>query len=136
MRPPRMGAPMIPTKEIARFCHGIPPRGADQPRTISNSDSAKINRLTVHTDQAIQAAVRWLIPPTPSPCFPALAVTTPLYSTTVSKALRNALRGSNLQRKFPMVLSLFAPNHSGDVSTAYINASSTLGALSVSFALK
>src|SRR5215203_5519623 len=47
------------------------------------------------SDHASQVAVRRLISPTPRPCCSlALSVTTPLYSTTVSQALRNALRGS------------------------------------------
>src|SRR5687767_13609648 len=46
------------------------------------------------SDQAIQAADRMLIPPNPRPCSLAPSITTPLYSTTISQALRNALRGS------------------------------------------
>jgi hypothetical protein len=47
-----------------------------------------------HSDQANQAAVRWLIPPTPRPRSLAFAVTTPLYMASVSQALRQTLRGS------------------------------------------
>src|SRR5215218_9664524 len=37
--------------------------------------------------------VRVLIPPFPGPCWPAPSVTTPLYSTTVSKVLRGQYYG-------------------------------------------
>src|SRR5829696_4649522 len=37
-----------------------------------------------------------LIPPSPRPCSFVRSVTTPLYSTTVSKALRLTLRGKGL----------------------------------------
>src|ERR671910_300214 len=52
--------------------------------------------VTAHSDQANQAAVRRLIPPIPRACSFAHSVTTPLYSTTVSKALRQTLRRSLL----------------------------------------
>src|SRR5918997_1448218 len=42
------------------------------------------------SDQPTQAAVRWLIPPLLRSCSLAPSVTTPLYSTTVSRALREA----------------------------------------------
>src|SRR3712207_1023190 len=45
-----------------------------------------------HSDQASHAAVRRLIPPTPRAWSLAPSVTTPLYSTTVSQALRQTLR--------------------------------------------
>src|SRR5215218_2313975 len=44
------------------------------------------------SDQASQEAARVLIPPTPCSCSLAPSVTTPLYSTTLSKALRQSLR--------------------------------------------
>jgi hypothetical protein len=47
---------------------------------------------TARSDQASQAAVRRLIPPTLRPCSIASFVTTSLYSSTVSKALRQLLR--------------------------------------------
>jgi hypothetical protein len=50
--------------------------------------------VIVHTDQASQATVRVLTAPTPRLCSLAPCVTTPLYSTTVSQALRQTLRGS------------------------------------------
>ena len=46
-----------------------------------------------HIDQPIQVAVRALIPPTSCLCSLAPSVTTPLYRTTVSQALRQPLRG-------------------------------------------
>jgi hypothetical protein len=49
-------------------------------------------RESAHSDQANQAAVRRLIPPIPRPCSLAPSVTTLLYSTTVSQALRQTLR--------------------------------------------
>src|SRR3712207_610876 len=51
---------------------------------------------SAHSDHASQEAARVLIPPTPRPCSLAPSVTTPLYSTTVSYSLRNALRGRTL----------------------------------------
>src|SRR5215218_2943009 len=39
---------------------------------------------------------RVLIPPSPRPCSFVRSVTTPLYSTTVSQALRQPLRGKGL----------------------------------------
>src|SRR5215208_6634502 len=48
----------------------------------------------VHSDQATQAAARRLIPPTPRCRCVASTVTTPLYRTTVSQALRQTLRRS------------------------------------------
>src|SRR5215218_90291 len=49
---------------------------------------------SAHTDQASHAAVRRFTPPTSRPCSLAPSVTTPLYSTSVSQALRHTLRGS------------------------------------------
>src|ERR671921_1955769 len=45
-----------------------------------------------HIDHAIQVAARALIPPIPCSCSLALSITTPLYTTTVSQALRQTLR--------------------------------------------
>src|SRR5215213_7884284 len=49
---------------------------------------------SAHSDQASQAAVRWLVGLTPRPCCLIPSVTTALYSTTASQALRQTLRGS------------------------------------------
>ena len=48
--------------------------------------------------QAGHAAERALIPPSPRPCSFAPSLTTPLYSISVSKALRQTLRNSFLAR--------------------------------------
>src|SRR5215207_6514332 len=48
---------------------------------------------SAQSDQANHAAVRWLIGMTPRPCSLVPYVTTPLYSTTASQALRQTLRG-------------------------------------------
>src|SRR5215204_393751 len=46
----------------------------------------------LHSDHATHAAARRLIPPTLRLCCLDPSVTTPLYSTTVSQALRQTLR--------------------------------------------
>src|SRR5918993_3111029 len=48
---------------------------------------------SAHSDQASQEAARGVIPPIPRPCTFVPFVTTPLYSSTVSQALRLTLRG-------------------------------------------
>src|SRR5918993_2169137 len=57
--------------------------------------------LIRHSDQANHAATRALIPSTPLPCSLALSVTTLLYSTTVSQALRQTLREEGLNNIDP-----------------------------------
>src|SRR5215210_6216500 len=57
---------------------------------------------SAHSDQANQVAVRGLITLTPRPCSLAPSVTTPLYSTTVSQALRQPLR-AGVPREYPPV---------------------------------
>src|SRR5215203_381527 len=47
---------------------------------------------STHSDQASTVAPWVLLPTTPRSCSLAPSVTTPLYSTTVSKALRQTLR--------------------------------------------
>ncbi len=59
----------------------------------SRNPRATIATTRVHKDQASQAA-RGLILLVPRPTFPAPSVTTLLYSTTVSRALRQPLRRS------------------------------------------
>src|SRR5215211_6191062 len=55
--------------------------------------SAVSAKESAHTAQASQEAIRMLIPPSlPCPCSLVPSVTTPLYSTTVSPALRQPLR--------------------------------------------
>src|SRR5215217_1442366 len=51
----------------------------------------------VASDHASQEVPREIILPTPCSCSLVPDVTTPLYSTTVSKALRNALRGRSFR---------------------------------------
>src|SRR5687768_12153539 len=58
-------------------------------------------RESAHTAQASHTAVRRFIPPTLRPCSLAPCVTTPLYSTTVSQALRQTLRGNGLNNIDP-----------------------------------
>src|SRR5215203_101225 len=60
---------------------------------VSSRESAKATMESNHPDQASQDAARRLIPPLLRPCSFALSVTTAVYSSTVSRALRQALRG-------------------------------------------
>src|SRR5215208_6224722 len=62
--------------------------------------SAVSAKESAHTAQASQEAIRMLIPPSlPCPCSLVPSVTTPLYSTIVSQALRQTLR-SGVMRYF------------------------------------
>src|SRR5918997_3231828 len=87
------------TAMMARWAIGGPPRARKISARVRPLRRARIRLATAsatlirHSDQAIQAAVRRLIPPTPRPCFLALSITIPLYSTTVFQALRQPLRG-------------------------------------------
>ena len=65
--------------------------GSAIPPTISATESPT-------SDQASQEAVR--IPPTTCPCSLTSSVTTPLYSTTVSQALRQPLRTRRSRANF------------------------------------
>jgi hypothetical protein len=58
--------------------------GAARARTYSATLATNMATERAASDQASQAAARGLILPTPRPCSLASAVTTPLYSTTVS----------------------------------------------------
>src|SRR5215213_11576053 len=95
IRPPRIGAPTIPATETAWSRHGVAPGGSgvDQPKTMSSRENAMSNRHKAHSDQASQVVARRLIPPTPRSRSFVPVVTTPLYSTTVSRTLRLTLRG-------------------------------------------
>src|SRR5215216_634217 len=75
--PPTMGTPMNPTTVMACSCHDPQSSGncIDQPRKISTSDNANINRFTAHTDHATQVAARSLFPPIHRPCSLAPSVT-------------------------------------------------------------
>src|SRR5215212_11440149 len=66
----------------------------------SNTASTARVAHSAQSDQASHAVARWLIPPSPRPCSFVPSVTPPLYSTTVSKALRQTLRGEVLDRRF------------------------------------
>jgi hypothetical protein len=93
---------MNPTVEMICPCHGTHPfgSGVDQPRKISSKDNANSARAAAHSVQASQAAVRAPIPPMrcPRPCCLDPSVTTPLYRTTVSRALRQPLRSGGETR--------------------------------------
>jgi hypothetical protein len=58
--------------------------------------SAASTIASAHSNRAVRDAVRRLIPPTPRSWSFASSVTTLLYSTTVPKSLRGALRSSRL----------------------------------------
>src|SRR5215204_5480289 len=55
--------------------------GLEEFKTRRRRLSAVNAREVAHMDQANNAAIRRLIPPAPRPCWLALSVTTPLYST-------------------------------------------------------
>src|SRR5215207_2042324 len=63
-------------------------------KTMSTTLRAVSVKEKAHADHASQMVARLLIGPTPRPCAFVPSVTTPLYSTTVSKALRQTLRSS------------------------------------------
>src|ERR687893_641380 len=65
----------------------------DRPRTNSATFAADMASVRQASDHASQAAARVFVPPTPRARSLVPAVTTPLYSTTVSQALRRPLRG-------------------------------------------
>src|SRR5918999_1531743 len=71
--------------------------------------SAVNAKEVAHMDQANNAAVRRLIPPTPRCCSLAPSVTTSLYSTTVSKALRQPLRASFSERRSTELTKIHLP---------------------------
>ena len=80
------------------------PRGAsvgvDAFMTWNATLTATAANESAQSDQASQAAVRVLIPPTSCPCSLARSVTIPLYSTTVSRTLRQPLRAINCWTDF------------------------------------
>src|ERR671921_532593 len=76
--------------------NGPPLVGTDELKKSSNSAEAKRTTQSAHTDQAIHAAVRFFVPPTPRPCsLVAPSATISLYGTTVSQTLRRPLRNLN-----------------------------------------
>jgi glyoxylase-like metal-dependent hydrolase (beta-lactamase superfamily II) len=64
---------------------------------VCSNDSAKNATLTAHTDRASHAAARALILRTPRSCFLVSSVTTPLYRTIVSQALRGPVRSGKVK---------------------------------------
>src|SRR5215208_7127863 len=60
---------------------------------VSSREGARATMESSYPDQATQAAVRRLMPPIPRLCSVDPSVTSPLYSTIVSQALRQPLRG-------------------------------------------
>src|SRR5215212_5375478 len=76
-------------------------RGTSPVRKSSERASPMSATQTAHNDLANQAAVRPLILPTPRSSSLAPSATTPLYSTTVSQALRQPLRGKGLNNIDP-----------------------------------
>src|SRR5215213_3953795 len=111
--PGRCEAIRAPTTEndtamMARWAiGGAPPPMKIQPR-VRPLRRARIRlaaasaTLIRHSDQANHAATRALIPSTPLLCSLAPSVTTPLYSTIVSQALRQTLR-AEVPREYPPV---------------------------------
>src|SRR5687767_7380992 len=70
-------------------------------RTRSTADAESSATDNRPSDQASQEAVRRLILPSPRSCSLAPSVITPPYNTTVSKALRQTLRGRGLNNIDP-----------------------------------
>src|SRR5829696_8453189 len=70
-----------------------PPTSKGSSSVVKSSKSASVMSTThtAHDDHASHAAVWRLIPPTPGSCSLAPSVTTPLYSTTGSQALRGGV---------------------------------------------
>src|SRR5215217_3457647 len=62
-------------------------------RKSNKRESTRSATHATHSDHASLVAARVLNPPTPGLCFLVPSVTTPHYSTTVSQALRQSLRG-------------------------------------------
>src|SRR5215208_7521729 len=83
------------------------------------------------SDQASQAAVRVLIPPIPLPCVLIPAVTTPLYSGTVSQALRQTLRGE-VPKEYPPAPPTTRPRgHGGGAEDVEVGDTSLLTNFSI-----
>src|ERR687889_738675 len=80
--------------------HAPAPSRAGRGRTDSTMIATAMARQSPASDQASQEAVRVLLAPPLRSCSPAPLFTTPLYSTTVSKALREPLEGSPLWVNF------------------------------------
>jgi hypothetical protein len=89
---------MMPTRETARSRHGVHPRGSgvDQPRRISASDNAEIDKTKAQTTHASRVAARSLVWPTPRSCSFVSYATIPLCRKNVSQALRRPLRSQEV----------------------------------------
>src|SRR5215217_3350637 len=70
----------------------------EKARTCNKTLARNMATQRPASDHASQEAVRLPSPPTPRLSCRALSVTTPLYSTTVSRALRLPLRGAALRK--------------------------------------
>src|SRR5919112_3641966 len=82
-------APTVENAKITTERHAV--TRADEVGALSEARRkarAMATKVATQTDHASQEAVRRLIPPNPRPCSLAPAVTTPLYSITVSRLLR------------------------------------------------
>src|ERR687894_273257 len=82
--------------------------GWEKFRTRRRKLRAVSAKEVAHMDQANLAAVRLLIPPTTRSCCLAPSVTTSLYSTTVSQALRQTLRASFSERRSAELLKIIS----------------------------
>src|SRR5215204_859473 len=78
-------------------------------KTMSTTLRAVSVKEKAHADHASQMVARLLILSTPRPCAFAPSVTTPLYSTTVSQALRQSLRGSLSERRSADLTKIHLP---------------------------
>src|SRR5918993_1633144 len=79
-----------------------PPTSRGNSSVVKSSTRVSVMSTThtANTNHANQAEARWLIGLTPRPCFLAPSVTTALYSTTVSQALRQTLRSRRSRVNF------------------------------------
>jgi hypothetical protein len=85
----------------------------DRVATYNTMLAALRRSASAHSDHASHAATRGLIPPTPRPRSFAPSATTPLYSTAVSKTLRQGF-GSPSQLPEPQPPP---PSHGAEASS-------------------
>src|ERR687897_600756 len=78
-------------------------------KTMRRTVRAVRAKESAHADHASDAVVRPLILPIPRFWCSAPSVTTPLYSTSVSKALRQTLRSSFSERRSADLTKLHLP---------------------------
>src|ERR687898_2951198 len=91
----------VSTAKPGEYLNPPSSKGSSSVMKSSTRASVMSTTHTAHSDQANHAAVRRLILPFPRPCSLAPSVTTPLYSTTVSQALRQTLRADTLEECLP-----------------------------------